>query len=293
MKNLKRLLGETVIIMMLVFLCSEQVSAETIIGERWRSISSSGSTQGMCMDDDNNKYVAKLSGNYTTIYKYNSKTGSGTIVYSGNQLGHANDLTYCPKDGNIYVATGGGDQVGVSQIVAINPSKKKIVKKLVVKCFKDNSGKVLAPTGITYDCDNEIFFLKKGKKVAYGKFKTNNEFDKYGSFTLDYGSVHKDYTNQGLTAYEGQLYVPLWDKNGKKNSVIRVYNIIKKSNKSYSVKYECSDRYDNNANKNSTFEIEGVDFSSSGHMFFATNEDGTPGLYKVEIYRLIPVIDNK
>ncbi|MDE7431741.1 MAG: hypothetical protein K2N34_07500, partial [Lachnospiraceae bacterium] len=122
---------------------------------------------------------------------------------------------------------------------------------------------------------------KQGKKVYVGNFKDGN-FNSVCNFALDFGK-NDGYTQQGITAHDGQIFIPLWDKFGQLNSVIRTYDVIKKSNTSYSSKFINVTRYDDNNNKTDTFEIEGVDFSKEGSMFFAINADYSATIFKKQL----------
>lgn len=252
---------------------SAQAQASAIQLNEWKRIDNL-STQGMCMDGNNNVYVAQLSGLQVEISKITSGGKKSAVINKTGILGHANDMTYCSADGYIYVATGGGDTAQTYGIVALDPSRNyKVVGKYKTPQFKKT------PAGIAYDSENNVFYVKSGETVRVGNFE-KGEFKSICKCTLDYGS-NEGYTNQGITAHKGKIYIPLWDKYGQKNSVIRVYNIKKKSKDEYSFKFDSVERYDDNNSKKDKFEIEGLDFSTSDQMFFATNGEKGDAVFKV------------
>lgn len=238
--------------------------------------------QGMCIDNKNNIYYAKLHKNqiYVEICKVAPNKSQSVVYHANNTLGHANDMTYCSADGYIYVVTGGGSNKPSYDIIAFDPSKNfKIVGKYKVPEIK-NLG------GIAYDSKYKVFYIRQEKKIYVGNFKNGN-FNSFCNFTLDFGK-NDGYTRQGISTHDGHIFVPLWDKSGQRNSVIRIYDVIKKSNTSYIGIFKSVTRYDDDNNKTNTFEIEGVDFSKSGDMFFAINADYSATIFKKQAeYSLI------
>lgn len=247
-------------------------TSKGLVINQWKNIDDSTytSTQGMCMDDKNNVYVAKINNKnlQVQIYKITSKGTKSKVIHKYTKLGHANDMTYCSANGYIYVATGGDDKIKPSyDVIAFDPSRKDsdgsyaIVGRYKVPQFSN------APSGITYDSKYNVFYIKKGKKVYVGNFK-NGKFNSSCNQTLNYGS-YDNYTNQGITAYNGKIYVPLWNGAGK--NVIRTYKVTKKSDTSYLFESDSVKTYNDNSVKEDIYEIEAVDFSKSGQMYFATN----------------------
>ena len=277
--NLKKILKRGLAIgMASLIVFSAQAQASAIQLNEWKRIDNL-STQGMCMDGNNNVYVAQLSGLQVKISKITSGGKKSAVINKTGILGHANDMTYCSADGYIYVATGGGDTAQTYGIVALDPSHNyKVVGKYKTPQFKKT------PAGIAYDSENNVFYVKSGETVRVGNFE-KGEFKSICKCTLDYGS-NEGYTNQGITAHKGKIYIPLWDKSGQKNSVIRVYNIKKKSKDEYSFKFDSVERYDDNNSKKDQFEIEGLDFSTSDQMFFATNGEKGDAVFKVNYIEL-------
>lgn len=267
-------------------------SKELVIDE-WKNINDSTytSTQGMCMDNKNNVYVAKINNKnlQVQIYKITSKGTKSKVIHKNNELGHANDMTYCSANGYIYVATGGDNNLNPSyDVIAFDPSRKDsdgsyaIVGKYKVPQLSK------APSGIAYDSKYNVFYIKKGKEVYVGNFK-KGKFESYCNKTLNYGS-HDKYINQGITAYNGKIYVPLWNGSGK--NVIRTYKVTKKSNTSYLFEKESIKTYDDNSVKEDIYEIEAVDFSKSGQMYFVTNGKNNDFIVKVS-YLVLSVLSEK
>ena len=283
-KNLIKVLISIGMAISIVFCASLPVTADTLVDVsaeliKWKDISGYN-VQGMCMDNKNNVYVAKLNKTQVQIYKITSKGQMSKVIQMNDLLGHANDMTYCPTNGYIYVATGGDANIKPAYgVIAFDPAQNyKIVGKY--KASIDSK----APSGIAYDSKNKVFFLKKGQKVHIGNFE-NGKFKSYYNTKLEYRK-HAGYTHQGIATHNGRIYIPLWDEKGQNNSVIREYIVTKKSNTSYSIKFDFAVRYDNNTNKKDKFEMEGLDFSKSGQMFIVTNEENKREIYKVKFLYL-------
>lgn len=257
-----------------------QISAATVtLSKKINTNNGTYTTQqGMCMDTSDNFYIAKQnSSKAVKIYK-TSLNGSLTGIFQDNSiLGHANDMTYCSKDNCIYIATGGGNENPTSDIISIKNSNGSYKKQ---KSYSYN--KFDDVSGIAYDETLDVFYLKKGKKVNICKL-INGSFQTRASISLDYGA-HEDYTGQGISAYDGKIFVPLWDKNGQNNSVVRRYRVTKHAETVYSISYLSATRYDNDTSSNKMFEVEGMDFSTSGKKYFATNGETNSGGQNDGIY---------
>lgn len=254
----------------------------------WKNIEDSTytSTQGMCMDNKDNVYVAKINNDnlQVQVYKITPKGKKSKVIHKINRLGHANDMTYCSANGYIYVATGGDDNINPKyDVLAFDPSKKdsdgsyKIVGKYKVPQFSK------APSGISYDAKYNVFYIKKGRTVHVGNFK-KGKFESSYHTTLDYAS-HNKYINQGITANDGKIYIPLWNGSGK--NVIRAYKVTKKNDKSYVFKKDTVTSYNDSSFKADLYEIEGVDFSQSGQMHIATNGNYRDSILKVSYNVLV------
>lgn len=274
-KKVKLLIMGLAICMTATVFYKTEVAAATLKPTRWNSIANSSytSTQGMCMDDKGNVYVAQLNSNSkVAIYKYDKNKKKTKVIDRVTALGHANDMTYCPKNGYLYVVTGGDKNTEQTyDVIAFDTNKKdsngelKVVGKYMVWQLSSYA------SGIAYSSKYDVFYIKKAETIYVGNFK-NGEFDSINSFKLDYGT-HDGYVNQGIAAKGENIYIPLWDSNGQKNSVVRVYKVSKNSKGKYSNTYKHSYRYDDNTAVKNSYEMEGVDFYS-GKMYFSTNGSG-------------------
>lgn len=261
---------------------SLEASAKTVTSShRWKKIEEPGGygpTQGMCRDSSGNIYFAKIMKNGESkvkIYKISAsnKTQKHLITKSSDVFGHANDMTYCPEDGLIYIATGGGDQKAKHDIVAID--KKGNVKK------EYDYNKMGTPTGIAYDSKTKMFYIKSGKNIHVAKLQ-NGKFSKQRSFSLEEGSYSDTgdkgkYSRQGLAVYNGKIYASYWYKNTKTKSAILKFNSSGKKLSAITFK-------SNSVTK--LFEIEGLDFNSSGDLFFITNGGTSTSSSYDEVYKI-------
>lgn len=280
MKN--KIMG-IVIAVVFVILSSTKVSAKNINvtgSDLWTTVNYEPgvytNAQGMCMDDKY-VYVARLnnSNDSTKIYKIEKSTGKKVAerAYKDleNGLGHANDMTYCPDNNRIYVAAWGG--TCKYSVVEIKPSDLSITKRYTTSQFQNMTARA---SGIAYDSINKVFYIKNGDKIfVYGYDKNGKTIQSsqcIDQFGLDYGS-YSNYTKQGIEAYDGLLFTPLWNESvNKQKSVVRIYD-IKKTKQNDKVKYNASyRRTDTYCNKNrDKFEMESIAFSSKGKMYFMTN----------------------
>ena len=90
--------------------------------------------------------------------------------------------------------------------------------------------------------------------------------------TLSHG-----YENQGITYKNGVLYVSLWDKAGKNNSLVVPYKINKKGNKfTFTKDSKNIMRFDQDENTKTKFEIEGISFVGT-RLYMAVNADKKAG----------------
>ena len=83
---------------------------------------SSGQTQGSCIDDSGNIYTAQYSAGKWV--KYNIYSGSeSTYSFTGGTYGHMNDLAYNPNNGYIYCAS----MNNTGEVYIFNPSNMNLV----------------------------------------------------------------------------------------------------------------------------------------------------------------------
>ena len=251
----------------------------------WFPVNYSGtytSAQGMCIDDDRNIYIAKLN-NYNNVILYKiTKDGKKEKeeLYSYSVLGHANDMTYCPENGHIYIAT--CDDAVEYSVIELNQSLE------IVNKYKPSNFPKMKTTasGIAYEPEYNVFYLKYWKKIYIYTcdFKTG-KFTYEDTVKLDEGS-YSGYTRQGVSANNGLVFMPLFNLQGsRENSVIRVYEIIKKSNGKFSANY--LDTYQIDISSRGYFEIESIDFINNVMIFMTNGSKKGKGSYD-EIYRVPP-----
>lgn len=284
--------------------------------EPMNSSSYNTSMQGMTIDRyNNNIFTAKLNdandttqlfltklssteSNRTTKLLKNASTGS-----TSSDLGHANDLAVVAESGattvDVYVAPMADGVKYANKIVklAVNTSTGTYT---VAKSYTlSYEGQNLSIGGITYSVGYDKFIVKSGKRFFIGNFDNDTgKFVYEATFKLNHtkaivnGSTldTTDYIQQGISYYEGNLYVPMAkpDINGDASnaSVVTTYplNIAETISEQKNTTADPFSKvlYTNNnlsfrvtSSAYNLFEIEGVDFDN-GTMFFNTNRsDGT------------------
>lgn len=255
-------------------------------------------SEGMCLDRDNDViYEAKLDGKTSKarLYSINMNTKDVKILTNSDDnsesydLGHANDLAVTHENNKtyIYVATMNEGKTYPNKIVKleVNGDKFHPVNSYTVN---DTNNKPMSISGITYSVETGKFIIKSGGKFFIGNFKGEN-FESEASFTLSLSDVKingiktdvSNYIGQGISYYEGNLYVPLSKrKNDNSNdvsnvSIIAVFPLIINKDGETKLAYNKLKASDNisfriTSSKYSTFEIEAVDFDK-GTLYFNTN----------------------
>jgi len=284
--------------------------------EPMNSASYNTSMQGMTVDRyNNNIFTAKFNAisettqllmtklsstesNRTTKLLKNSTTGS-----TSSDLGHANDLAVVAGAGDttvdLYVAPMEDGTKYANKIIklAVNTSTGTYdVNKSYVLNY---AGENLSISGITYSVGYKKFIVKSGKRFFIGTFNdATGKFDYEATFKLNHTRAvvdgntldTTDYIQQGISYYEGNLYVPMAkpDANGNASnvSVVTTYslNLSETIDEQKNTTTEPFSKvlYTNNdlsfrvtSSAYSLFEIEDVDFDN-GTMYFNTNRsDGT------------------
>ncbi len=115
----------------------------------------SGIKQGAC-SDGTYLYQVSATNDYGTMTFIKYKISDGTYtttVFTGENLGHANDLTYNPNDGNIYIATSNAD----FPVVVMKASNMTILRTIMIQ---DANGNVYAPYMICYDRTHSRFYTQ-------------------------------------------------------------------------------------------------------------------------------------
>ncbi|MGN0485143.1 MAG: hypothetical protein ACI4HI_16490 [Lachnospiraceae bacterium] len=248
------------------------VQAQTVKAKVWKKVSTekASSTQGMCMDQKKNVYISIVHADQSVgIYKLDSHKKRHLVAYEKHAFGHANDMTYNPKTGYIYVVTGGNSaQSGHSyDILALDPSKKnrkgnyRVVEKYRML---DIAGWI---SGIAYDETKDLFYIKQANKIYVVSLKKGKYHIK-GKFKIAYGVNTKNrYVTQGITVHNGKIYLPFWDMKQKNSSIVRKYRVRKKRNGTYKATYEKTVRYRHSGK----MEMEGIGFTREGKVFFNAN----------------------
>lgn len=271
--------------------------------------------QGTCVDRNNNViYAAKInnSTHKTQLFsiKMNGTKSKRTVTLLKNSstnstsydLGHANDLAVKASAGDkhvsIYVAPMSDGSKYVNKIVKLSVDTAKKTYKVDKTYVLNYKGSNLSISGITYSVGADKFIVRSGKKFFIGKFNDKTgKFDYEATFKLNYSKAVvknttmdvSNYIQQGISFYQGTLYVPLTKPDAKGNasnvSIILTYplnidSLIKEQktrptadfSKELFTRKDLSFRMTSGAYK--LFEIESVDFDS-GTLYFNTNRGNT------------------
>ncbi|WP_207706257.1 hypothetical protein, partial [Clostridium sp. HBUAS56017] len=259
-------------------------------------------------------YSAKLNNKTKDVILLYKKIGDGGgfaqlknnsgARFKGSDLGHANDLTAVNSGTttSLYIAPIEGKYENKIIKLNVNSSGYTFSKAYTVKY----NGTILNKgfSGITYYKTvngKQEFIVKVGPYCYIGTFDdSNNTLNCTRGFSLNYkltssdvitqGDRDIDFTNyigQGICYYNNKIYIPL-AKPSEGNSKLP-------SNVSIVLAYNLNDNTVNNSVRSNIkndlffritsgpktygekFEIEGVDFDSSGKLYFNTNRDGALG----------------
>ncbi|MCY7883807.1 hypothetical protein MOA93_01360 [Bacillus spizizenii] len=267
--------------------------------------------QGMCVDRNNNAiYAAKLNSatQKTQLFsiKMSSTSSNRTVTLLKNSdtnstsydLGHANDLAVKASAGDknvsIYVAPMSDGIKYVNKIVKLSVDTTKNTYKVTKTYVLNYKGSNLSISGITYSVGADKFIVRSGKRFFIGTFNDKTgQFDYEATFKLNYtkaivNNVTTDvskYIQQGISFYQGTLYVPLSkpDANGNASnvSIILTYpldiNSLIKEQKTTPISDFSKELFTRNnlsfritSSAYTLFEIESVDFDD-GTLYFNTN----------------------
>lgn len=224
------------------------IKDETVAGTSYTS------TQGMCKDTEGNFYYAKHNGNCVKIYKLdkNGKNRKCIDTDKTGLYGHANDMAYV--NGYLYVATM-SNSPNSADVVRLNVNNNEDWVKF--NYYDDNKK---APSGIAYDKERNIFYLKSGSSVRPVTFKKENNRIQLKGDSIKL-KQNETWTSQGFTYYNNCFYAA-YSIDNDKNSIIAKYDLNgnRKSYNTYS-----------NTSSPAKFEIESLYINSSGNMYFITN----------------------
>ncbi|MEH7790720.1 hypothetical protein V7358_15145 [Bacillus pumilus] len=309
-----------IISMAVIFLCSmwsttvQAQSGYFNTYTTYSAMSGSGfytSMQGMAVDRNNNTiYSAKIntSNHLTQLYaiKMNTSSSKRTVKLlknsdtnsTSNDLGHANDLAVKAQKGDeqvsLYVAPMTDGVKYVKKIVKLSVNTKKNTYKVAKSYVLQYQGTNLSISGITYSVGTDKFIVRSGNRFFIGNFNDKKgQFEYEATFALNYTKAVVNqsvvdvskYTLQGISFYQGTLYVPLSKpatNGGASNvSVILTYTLninqmikeqketpTKDFSKELFTRKDLSFRITSSAF--TLFEIEAVDFDD-GTLYFNTN----------------------
>ena len=266
----KLLLKFFAICLISTFILSKNVSAKTVTLNKNSSFATVNSetvnkntyssTQGMCKDTEGNFYYAKIvptEDNIPTkcvkIYKLDKNGNNRKCIATDTEgyFGHANDMAYV--NGYLYIATHSNSNKS-ADVIRLKVSNGERIKLN----YEDSEKK--APTGIAYDKERNIFYLKSGSNIQPVKFnRSKNRIQLEGSpIKLKQDST---WTSQGFTYYNNCFYAA-YSINKNKQSIIAKYN-----SNGERISYNT---YSNTSSPN-LFEIESLYINSAGNMYFITN----------------------
>lgn len=178
------------------------------LGDRMtsRTVYTSGTTgqsQGSCIDDDGNIYTVYYQAGKIT--KYNIYTKQETVyTFTANAYGHANDATFCPETGLVYVAS----MNTTGEVYALDPANNMALDTTYIA--KGSGGSAVQIWDIAYD-------RRTGQFIA---FDTNNNllrydtsFDLVSSTSIEGLSTKWPATRQGMDTDGIYIYFLSYDPN--------------------------------------------------------------------------------
>lgn len=260
---------------------------------------------------DGNSHVALYKANIDgTGTRVATSLTTPVKVFTGGQLGHANDCTYyghelfvaprgCPSDDNKNYY-GYADDGGRYKIVGINLYNYSVTgynldaataKALEVDGSSDKDSTV---SGITYagTFENHPKFVLKNKGKLVSAYLYNRTFHMIHSFTVNKPSLGgHSLAWQGVTYYKGYLYFGLGAKNTSTGKYDYTYIARKKFSSMKEGGTYTLNCYLANPLLSSTtygkFETEGVAFTPQGYLWYIVNgTDLSQSSQKDAIYRL-------
>lgn len=166
-------------------------------------ISESGTKQGGCTDG---VYIYQTSGdsaNYTymKLIKYKISDGTYTVKrFDGTpNFGHANDMTYNPVDGYLYICT----MLDDGSVIVINPDDLSYVKTVYVN---DSNGNPYKLWQICYDRNTSQFLSAHGNQFLF----YDNEWNYLSSIDFP---THPNATGQGCETDGIYIYRVTYNPN--------------------------------------------------------------------------------
>lgn len=176
---------------------------------------SGGTMQGACTDGE---YIYYVYYNTNIIKKYNIKTGEVTSAsYTSGLYGHANDMTYNPNTGRIYLTVMDSE----AHIAVINPSTLEQIEQFVL--YGEN-GAVQPCHGIAYDRIHDRYVVANATTITgtYGQRYTlyDSSFHYVRTIVMP---APETWTIQGIETDGFYIYRALWDDTNDTNYV-KVYD---------------------------------------------------------------------
>ena len=176
---------------------------------------SGGTMQGACTDGTFIYYVY-----YSTniLKKYNIETGEViSKSYTSGLYGHANDMTYNPNTGKIYITV----MDDAAHIAIVDPSTLEQVEQFVLY----GEGGTAQPTdGIAYDRVNDRYVFANATTITgtYGQryTVTDSNFNYVKTVVTPQPETH---TIQGIETDGYFIYRALWD-DGNNTNYVSVYD---------------------------------------------------------------------
>lgn len=168
----------------------------------------SATMQGGCTDGE---YIYYIYYNINTFKKYNILTKESTsVTYESGLYGHANDMTYNPNTGKIYVTY--MDDPG--KIFVVNPSDLSNESSFNLT---DSNGNIIRAYGLAYDRKNNWYITAdSGTNGLNFSFFNGNNFSFIKTVTI---TRSESYTLQGIEVDGTYIYKTLWDSTNHRNYV--------------------------------------------------------------------------
>jgi len=204
--------------------------------------------QGMCTDGT---YIYSCDG--TNIHKYNILTKDTTTEsFTTDYYGHANDMTYNPNTGYLYIATmTSGQAVGV-----VNASTLAHVDFIDLK-KSDNTS--IYPSQIAYDWANNRYIVAHNDDFMI----YDSSFSYVSAFDGNHGGVHQGIDTDGKYIYKCRSAV-------SSRGIVQVIDFSGNTLKQIDV---------------TGYEIEGISWDWKGNWYI--NTKNSQGLYYASLFEML------
>lgn len=165
-----------------------------------------GTIQGSCTDGD---YIYFGFSSQSRIVKYNILTKEATNHDYNSGLGHANDMTYNPSTGKIYIAT-----MESNGVIAVIDSATMAQESSID--LKDDNNTVIPIYGIAYDRKSDRYITADSGTNGKNFSIFDSNFEYISTVTIE---RDESYTMQGIETDGDFIYQIMWDSTNNLNYI--------------------------------------------------------------------------